>query len=137
MSRAPFTVALTERSWMPRFWATEATLLAKALRPPPDKRIGLTDIETRYRKRYVDLAANPELVRRLARGEGCHVFDVEGRKWLDMYGGHAVALAWSMKAIYDIDEDDVWWAASDVGWVVGHSYIVYAPLFKGCTTVFF
>ncbi len=52
-------------------------------------------------------------------------------------GGHAVALKWSMKAIYDIDEDDVWWAASDVGWVVGHSYIVYAPLFKGCTTVLF
>ncbi|MFP4256020.1 MAG: propionyl-CoA synthetase [Desulfobacterales bacterium] len=52
-------------------------------------------------------------------------------------GGHVVALKWSMKAIYDIDEDDVWWAASDVGWVVGHSYIVYAPLFKGCTTVLF
>jgi len=52
-------------------------------------------------------------------------------------GGHAVALKWTMKAIYDIDEDDVWWAASDVGWVVGHSYIVYAPLFKGCTSVFF
>jgi propionyl-CoA synthetase len=52
-------------------------------------------------------------------------------------GGHAVALKWTMKAIYDIDEDDVWWAASDVGWVVGHSYIVYAPLFKGCTTIFF
>jgi len=52
-------------------------------------------------------------------------------------GGHMVALKWSMKAIYDIDEDDVWWAASDVGWVVGHSYIVYAPLFKGCTTILF
>ncbi len=52
-------------------------------------------------------------------------------------GGHVVALKWSMKNIYDIDEDDVWWAASDVGWVVGHSYIVYAPLFKGCTTVLF
>ncbi len=52
-------------------------------------------------------------------------------------GGHLVALKWTMKAIYDIDEDDVWWAASDVGWVVGHSYIVYAPLFKGCTTILF
>ncbi len=52
-------------------------------------------------------------------------------------GGHLVALKWTMKNIYDIDQDDVWWAASDVGWVVGHSYIVYAPLFKGCTTVFF
>ena len=52
-------------------------------------------------------------------------------------GGHLVALKWTMKAIYDIEEDDVWWAASDVGWVVGHSYIVYAPLFKGCTTILF
>ncbi|MEW5734882.1 MAG: AMP-binding protein, partial [Thermodesulfobacteriota bacterium] len=43
-------------------------------------------------------------------------------------GGHMVALKWSMKAIYDVDEGDVWWAVSDVGWVVGHSYIVYAPL---------
>jgi propionyl-CoA synthetase len=52
-------------------------------------------------------------------------------------GGHLVALKWSMKAIYDIDAGDVWWAASDVGWVVGHSYIVYAPLFKGATTILF
>ncbi|SHJ47914.1 propionyl-CoA synthetase [Desulfatibacillum alkenivorans DSM 16219] len=52
-------------------------------------------------------------------------------------GGHMVALKWSMKAVYDVDEGDVWWAASDVGWVVGHSYIVYAPLFKGCTTILF
>ncbi len=52
-------------------------------------------------------------------------------------GGHMVALKWTMKAIYDIDKDDVWWSASDVGWVVGHSYIVYAPLFKGCTSVIF
>jgi len=40
-----------------------------------------------------------------------------------------------MKNIYNIDVDDVWWSASDIGWIVGHSYIVYAPLFKGCTTV--
>jgi len=52
-------------------------------------------------------------------------------------GGHAVALKWSMKAIYNMDEGDVWWTASDVGWVVGHSYIVYGPLFKGCTTIMF
>lgn len=52
-------------------------------------------------------------------------------------GGHAVALKWSMKAIYNIDEGDVWWTASDVGWVVGHSYIVYGPLLKGCTTIMF
>jgi propionyl-CoA synthetase len=52
-------------------------------------------------------------------------------------GGHMVALKWTMKAIYDIDAGDVFWAASDVGWVVGHSYIVYAPLLKGATTVFF
>ncbi|MBF0303436.1 MAG: propionyl-CoA synthetase [Desulfamplus sp.] len=52
-------------------------------------------------------------------------------------GGHLVALKWTMKAVYNIDEGDVWWAASDIGWVVGHSYIVYAPLFKGATTVMF
>ena len=52
-------------------------------------------------------------------------------------GGHMVALKWSMKAIYDIDPGEVYWAASDVGWVVGHSYIVYAPLLHGCTTILF
>ena len=52
-------------------------------------------------------------------------------------GGHAVALKWSMKAIYDVDPGEVYWAASDVGWVVGHSYIVYAPLLHGCTTVLY
>ncbi len=52
-------------------------------------------------------------------------------------GGHAVALEWTMKHIYDVDPGEVYWAASDVGWVVGHSYIVYAPLFHGCTTVLY
>ena len=52
-------------------------------------------------------------------------------------GGHAVALAWTMKHIYNVGPGDVYWAASDVGWVVGHSYIVYAPLFHGCTTVLY
>ncbi|MCG8671814.1 MAG: propionyl-CoA synthetase [Pseudomonadales bacterium] len=52
-------------------------------------------------------------------------------------GGHAVALKYSMKAIYDCNPGDVYWAASDVGWVVGHSYIVYGPLLAGCTTVLF
>jgi len=52
-------------------------------------------------------------------------------------GGHAVALYWTMKALYNIDPGDVWWSASDVGWVVGHSYIVYAPLLQGSTTVFY
>jgi len=52
-------------------------------------------------------------------------------------GGHIVALKWTMKNIYNIDANDVWWSASDIGWIVGHSYIVYAPLFKGCTTVLF
>jgi len=52
-------------------------------------------------------------------------------------GGHVVALKWTMKNIYNVDAGDVYWAASDVGWVVGHSYIIYAPLFKGCTTVLF
>jgi len=52
-------------------------------------------------------------------------------------GGHAVALNWTMKNIYNVEAGDVYWAASDVGWVVGHSYIVYGPLLKGCTTILF
>ena len=52
-------------------------------------------------------------------------------------GGHAVALMWSMRNIYDIDVGDIFWAASDVGWVVGHSYIVYGPLLAGATTVLY
>ncbi len=52
-------------------------------------------------------------------------------------GGHAVALKWTMKHVYDVEPGDVYWAASDVGWVVGHSYIVYAPLFNGSTTVLY
>ncbi|MFO1061886.1 MAG: AMP-binding protein, partial [Dongiaceae bacterium] len=52
-------------------------------------------------------------------------------------GGHAVALHWSMGSIYDLQPGEVFWAASDVGWVVGHSYIVYAPLLKGCTSVLY
>ena len=53
------------------------------------------------------------------------------------HGGHAVALAWSMQAVYDMHPGDVFWAASDVGWVVGHSYIVYAPLLAGCTSILY
>ena len=52
-------------------------------------------------------------------------------------GGHVVALKWTMKNVYDINPDDVWWSASDIGWIVGHSYIVYAPLFHGCTSIVF
>jgi len=52
-------------------------------------------------------------------------------------GGSIVALKWSMKNIYNVDPGDVYWAASDVGWVVGHSYIVYGPLFNGNTTVMY
>src|SRR5437762_6235243 len=52
-------------------------------------------------------------------------------------GGHAVALAWTMKNIYDVDPGEVYWAASDIGWTVGHSYTVYAPLLHGCTTVLY
>ncbi|MEZ5761116.1 propionate-CoA ligase PrpE [Albidovulum sp.] len=51
--------------------------------------------------------------------------------------GHLVALNWSMKAVYNVEAGDVFWAASDVGWVVGHSYICYAPLIAGCTTIVF
>jgi len=52
-------------------------------------------------------------------------------------GGHAVALKWSMKAVYNVEPGEVFWAASDVGWVVGHSYICYGPLLHGSTTVVF
>jgi propionyl-CoA synthetase len=52
-------------------------------------------------------------------------------------GGYAVALQWSMEAIYGAGPGDVYWAASDIGWVVGHSYIVYGPLLQGCTTVLY
>ena len=52
-------------------------------------------------------------------------------------GGHAVALAWSMRNLYDVGAGDTYWAASDVGWVVGHSYICYGPLIAGCATVVF
>ena len=52
-------------------------------------------------------------------------------------GGYAVAMAWSFAHVYGIGPDDVWWSASDVGWVVGHSYIVYAPLIAGATTVLY
>ena len=53
------------------------------------------------------------------------------------HGGHMVALQWTMSAIYGMQPGDVYWAASDVGWVVGHSYIVYAPLLAGCATVIY
>lgn len=52
-------------------------------------------------------------------------------------GGHAVAMHYSMSALYNMNIGEVFWAASDVGWVVGHSYIVYAPLLKGCTTILY
>jgi propionyl-CoA synthetase len=52
-------------------------------------------------------------------------------------GGHAVALAWTMRNVYDVEPGEVYWAASDIGWAVGHSYIVYAPLLHGCTTVLY
>jgi propionyl-CoA synthetase len=52
-------------------------------------------------------------------------------------GGHAVALHWSLENVYGIRPGDVFWAASDIGWVVGHSYIVYAPLLAGCTTILY
>ncbi len=53
------------------------------------------------------------------------------------HGGHAVALSWTMKNLYNCEAGDVFWAASDVGWVVGHSYICYAPLLAGCTSIIF
>ncbi len=53
------------------------------------------------------------------------------------HGGHLVAMNWSMKNVYAMDPGDVYWAASDIGWVVGHSYIVYGPLIRGCTTILY
>ncbi|HEX2216174.1 MAG TPA: propionyl-CoA synthetase [Xanthobacteraceae bacterium] len=52
-------------------------------------------------------------------------------------GGHMVALKWSMQYLYGVNPGEVWWSASDVGWVVGHSYIVYAPLFHGCASILY
>ena len=52
-------------------------------------------------------------------------------------GGHMVALKWSMKTLYNVDPGEVWWCASDIGWVVGHSYIVYGPLLHGATTILY
>ena len=52
-------------------------------------------------------------------------------------GGHAVALAWSVANIYGVKPGEVFWAASDVGWVVGHSYIAYGPLIAGCTSILY
>ncbi len=52
-------------------------------------------------------------------------------------GGHLVALKWSMKNLYGVDPGEVWWCGSDIGWVVGHSYIVYAPLFHGATSIMY
>ena len=52
-------------------------------------------------------------------------------------GGHLVALKWSMQYLYGVEPGELWWSGSDVGWVVGHSYIVYAPLFHGCTSVLY
>ena len=52
-------------------------------------------------------------------------------------GGHAVALAWSMENLYGVKPGEVWWCGSDIGWVVGHSYIVYGPLFHGATSIMY
>jgi len=52
-------------------------------------------------------------------------------------GGHMVALKWSMQYLYGVEPGETWWAASDIGWVVGHSYIVYAPLLHGCTSILY
>jgi propionyl-CoA synthetase len=53
------------------------------------------------------------------------------------HGGHQVALTWSLRNVYGVAPGEVYWAASDIGWVVGHSYIVYAPLLHGCTTILY
>ncbi len=52
-------------------------------------------------------------------------------------GGHMVALQWSMQNLYGVEPGEIWWCGSDIGWVVGHSYIVYAPLLHGCTSILY
>ncbi len=52
-------------------------------------------------------------------------------------GGHMVALKWSMENLYGVEPGEIWWAGSDIGWVVGHSYIVYAPLLHGCASILY
>src|SRR5207237_8341442 len=55
---------------------------------------------------------------------------------LHVHGGYAVGTAYHMRTFWNVGEDEVFWCTSDIGWVVGHSYIVYAPLIEGVTTVF-